>query len=146
MLQRTLIATVILMFVAGSVAFACGGSSAPKTETTMKTGEVTLDGKLVCMGCDLKKTQGANAACSKYGHKHALKTSDGKYVSLMENKYSNDLMDGEKYAGKNISVSGTYYADANTVDVKSFKVDGKKMSWCDHCKSMDACMAHKGGM
>jgi hypothetical protein len=157
MIQKTMIAAVILMFVTGSVAFACSScgcsstakaetASSAKSETTMKTEDVTFDGKIVCMGCDLKKTRGANADCSQYGCNHALKTSDGKYISLMKNKYSKDLMGSEKYAGKNISVTGAYYADANTVDVKSFKVDGKKMSWCNHCKSMDACMAQKGGM
>ena len=33
-----------------------------------------FEGKLVCLGCDLKKVEGARAACSVYGHRHTLKT------------------------------------------------------------------------
>jgi len=131
--------TVLLIFV-GSAAIAGEEKAAAKAE------EMTSEGKLVCLGCDLKNAEGARAECSVYGHKHALKTSDGRYINLLENKYSADLMTKEKYAGKDIKVQGVYYANANQLDVKSFSVGGKNMSWCDHCKSMDGCMANKGGM
>ncbi len=106
-----------------------------------KPTEKSFEGKLVCAGCDLKKAEGARAACSVYGHDHVLKKADGSYVSFLENDYSKDLIEGKKYHNKDITVSGTYHATANLLDVKSFSVDGKKKGWCGHCKSMDGCAA-----
>ncbi len=31
----------------------------------------------------------------------------------------------------------------NTMDVQSITADGKKVSWCDKCKSMDGCAVNK---
>ena len=91
------------------------------------------------MGCDLKKAEGANAACSVYGHEHALKKADGSYISLLENDYSKDLIKGEKYHNMDVTLTGVYHKSANVLDVQTFTVDGKKKSWCDHCKAMDGC-------
>jgi len=102
-------------------------------------GHANFDGQLVCLGCDLKGNQGARAECSVYGHDHALKTEDGKFINFLENKYSADLMAGEKYHNQQIKVHGIYFADANLIDVEWFEVDNKTKSWCDHCKQMDSC-------
>lgn len=103
----------------------------------------TFKGKLVCESCDLKQTEGARAACTVFGHKHALKTEDGQYVNFLENQYSKDLINTEKLHNATIKVSGTYFANAHTLDVQSFTVDGKKKAWCEHCSAMDGCMAGK---
>lgn len=115
-------------------------------ETTKgKATQETFDGTLVCLGCDLKKTEGARAACSTFGHTHALKTADGNYINLLENQYSKDLLAGEKYHNQKIKINGIFHATANQFDVESFTVEGKTKSWCDGCKSMDGCAA-KGDM
>ena len=89
--------TVILLLVASLAV-------AGEKKAEMKAENATFEGKLVCLGCDLKKAEGARAECSVYEHKHTLKTSDGKYVNLLENKYSADLLKGEKYSGKDIKM------------------------------------------
>ena len=101
--------------------------------------KASFKGKLVCAGCDLKKAEGARAACSVYGHNHVLKKTDGTFISFLENDYSKDLIDGEKYHNKDISVSGVYYPNANLLDVGTFTVDGQQKGWCGHCKAMDGC-------
>ena len=112
-----------------------------------KVKHASFEGKLVCLGCDLKKAEGARAACSIYGHKHVLKTKDGKYVSFLENDFSKDLINGEKYRNKGIEIHGVYHDKANVIDVETFTVDGKKMGWCNHCKAMDNCpFSGKGKM
>ena len=113
------------------------------SDTVAKSTEVTISGKLVCQGCELKKADGARAACSVYGHRHAIKTADGKYINLLENQYSESLLKGEKYHNKDIVVSGRHFIEANLIDVKSYEVDGKKKSWCGHCDVMDGCSAMK---
>ena len=114
-------------------------------EAVKKAEHVSLKGKLVCLGCDLKKAEGARAACSVYGHTHALKTEDGKYINFLENQYSADLIKGEKYHDKPIEMDGIYFVDANVLDVETFTVDGKKVGWCGHCKAMDQCPFMKKG-
>lgn len=137
--MRNNLVILCLMLLIAAVAIQAG-------ETTKgKAAHETFDGTLVCLGCDLKKAEGARAACSAFGHKHALKTADGKYINLLENQYSKDLLAGEKYHNKKVSIHGIYFANANQLDVETFTVDGKKKGWCDGCKSMDGCMA-KGDM
>ncbi|MBN1211294.1 MAG: hypothetical protein JXA92_01845 [candidate division Zixibacteria bacterium] len=110
---------------------------------SLKAEHVSVEGTLVCLGCDLKQTEGANAACKVYGHRYALKTRDGQYINFLENQYSEDLVKGEKYHNKEIKVHGIYYANADLLEVESFDVDGKEMTWCGHCSAMDACAAKK---
>jgi len=123
-------------------------AKAEKTEVTKSKGAIehaTMTGTLVCLGCDLSKTEGARAAFSVYGHKHALKMEDGKYINLLENQYSADLIKGEKFHNKPIEIEGTYFASANQIDVHAFTVEGEKKGWCDHCKAMDGCPFKKSG-
>ena len=127
----------------------CGADKAEAksaVESSLKAEEhkgehTTLTGTLVCTGCDLKKAEGARAACGTYGHTHALKTADGHYVNFLGNDYSADLIKGEKYHNKKITVHGVQYASANLMDVDSYEVDDKKIGWCNHCKAMDGCAA-----
>ena len=153
-MKKFVILTVMLLAFASLSYAGCGSCASDKSTDTKamsakmvdlkSTGEhATMEGTLVCLGCSLKKEDGANAACKSYGHTHALKTKDGNYISFLENKFSADLIKGEKYQNKPIQVHGLFYAKANTLDVESFSVDGQKKSWCDHCSAMDACMAQK---
>ncbi len=106
--------------------------------------QAEFEGTLVCLGCSLKSDDGARAACSTFGHKHALKTAEGKYVNFLENQYSADLMAGKKYHNAEVKVQGVYFANANLLDVETFEVGGKQKGWCGGCKSMDGCSASKG--
>jgi len=136
-MRKTLIIMAVMVFAVMSVAVA--GDKAKKAETK------SFEGKIVCVGCDLKKADGARAACKEFGCSHALKTKDGSFVNLLENKYSKDLLTNKQYAGKDVKVTGVFYAKANQLDVQSFSTDGKTKSWCDHCKAMDGCKAKKAG-
>ena len=136
----TVVAALLFVVAVGSLAIA------GNTTKTMEAGkQATFTGKLVCLGCDLKMTAGAHAACKTYGHRHVLKTSDGKYIHFLENKYSEELLKGDTYHNKTISVEGTYYSNADVLDVHSFTVDGKQKGWCDNCKKMDGCPYKKSG-
>ena len=106
---------------------------------------MSFDGTLVCQACDLKKAENARAECKTYGHTHALKTSDGRHINFLPNKYSADLMGGEKWHNEKVKVHGVYFANANQLDVETFEVGDKKMGWCDHCSAMDGCMVGKLG-
>ncbi len=143
-MKKFIILTVMVLAFASMSYAGCGSCSTPKTQkasmTSAKTsGEhATLKGTLVCLGCSLKK-DGANSECSTFGHKHALKTEDGKFINFLENKFAADLIKGEKYSNKQVEVHGVYFANANSLDVENFSVDSKKKTWCGHCSSMDSC-------
>lgn len=103
----------------------------------------SFEGKLVCMACTLKKAEGARAECRNFGHTHALQTEDGNLISFLENRYSEDLFKGEKYSGKNIWIHGIYYAEANRLDVESYKIDDDTFTWCRTHEFMDRCNSDK---
>ena len=149
MRKTGIIMLAALLLVAFSMAIGQDAKKEVKKEVAKKTvakaEHVNLEGTLVCLGCELKTNEGAKAACSVYGHTHALKTADGKYVNLLPNQYSVDLFKGEKYHNKAVKVHGVFHASANQLDVENYTVDGSNMSWCEGHKGMDACMAAKSG-
>lgn len=154
--MRKLFLLVIVVSLAFSITAsagcgACGAAKSADKASVKSTvidhkhegNQTTLTGTLVCTGCDLKKAEGARAACSLYGHRHSLKTADGHYVDFLENDYSADLVKGEKYHNKQITVRGVEFTNANLIDVESFEVDGQTKAWCNHCKSMDGCTGNE---
>lgn len=102
----------------------------------------TVEGTVVCIGCDLHKSDGANFQCSKYGHVGALKTSDGKIWSFIENDKAQKLMNDKNLHGKTVRITGHKIEKAILIDVQSFEVDGKKMEWCEKCNVMGAVHKH----
>lgn len=91
----------------------------------------TIQGKVICLGCTLKKEKGAKAQCSIYGHTNAIRTKDGKIWSILENDKSTELINSHDYAGKSIEIKGRKIKEAQTIEVESFKV----LSEGEHCHS-----------
>jgi len=136
MIKRGIIFFVAISFAVGMVSFAAE-----------KGVHKDFEGTLNCIGCDLKKAEGANSQCKIYGHTHGLKLEDGKYISFLENDKSADLIKGEGIHGMNVKVHGVYFSDANLLDVETYEVDGKTYSWCESHGAMDLChagMGHEG--
>ena len=87
---------------------------------------VTITGTVVCLGCTLKKKEGANAACAVYGHKHGLATSGGELYSFLENENSEELINGEKYGMKKVEITGKVFENAHIIDVEDVSVVEEK--------------------
>ena len=47
-------------------------AATPGPDVSTPAQEVTVVGRNDCLGCALKKAEGAAAQCAKYGHRHAL--------------------------------------------------------------------------
>lgn len=145
MSKKVLILAVASMFVLAAALSAQNMDKGMKDKAgdkaMMKGVEKSFTGTLVCEACDLKASMGARSACKVYGHNHAIKIGEGKYVNFLENKYSIDLIKGEKFANKEITVSGIYYPTANILDVEKVAAGDQKLSWCEHHNAMDGCMA-----
>jgi len=129
----------ILCFIFAAMLVTTATAQTEKAAIAQKGNHASFEGQLVCLGCDLKKAEGARAACTAYGHKHALKMKDGGYISFLENDFSKDLINGEKYHNDSITVTGVFHDKANVLDVETFTVNGEKKGWCNHCKAMDGC-------
>lgn len=139
------IVLALVLVLAFANAFGQDAKKEEMKETVKKGKPVTMEGTLVCMGCALKAEEGANSACSVYGHIHSLKTADGKFINFLPNQYSADLIKGGNYDKKTVTIDGVYHSSANQLDVSNFSVDGNTMSWCKEHKAMDGCMAAKSG-
>ena len=142
-MRKFIALTALLMLISVATAMACGDEKEKTGTSAMINSEtpqqVTLKGQLVCSTCSLK-AQGAHSDCKEFGCTQALKTGDGRMVTLMQNQYSKPIMTGKDMNNKQIEITGTYFANANMLDVQSYSVDGgKTMSWCDHCQAMDPC-------
>lgn len=81
-----------------------------------------IRGKVVCVGCTLKKTEGANSACSIYGCKHGLLTDDGELYSFLENKKSEEVIHTGKYAKKDVEVTGRVFEKAHIIDLANISI------------------------
>jgi len=121
--ERIFICFLVLagvLFYAGPVFAHCGvcGVGAATEEAA-----TAINGKVICLGCTLKKEQGAKAQCSIYGHKNGLQTPDGKIWTFLENDNSAKLINDHGLAGKNVEIKGKKLDNANYIEVESYKVE-----------------------
>ncbi len=117
MTKKLLIVSVILIFSATTVI--AGGWSKDKGLSKM-----TVNGKLVCLGCSLKKLDGANAQCNLYSH-HAIgfKTADGALWSIVDNAKGHDIIMGHKLLEKkDATITGWLYPSAHFIEIDKIKV------------------------
>ncbi len=115
MLQNVMTLSSLMLLVAGSPAMGCEGWNSENMVAQAQN--AAFKGTLVFLRCDPTDTDATWAECTTYGHRHALKSSDGSYVNLSDNRNSADLIKGEKYLGKTVKVNGAYSTDSNQVDI-----------------------------
>lgn len=103
--------------------------------------EITLNAKVVCLGCSLKKLGGANAQCGLYdAHDAGLKLADGSLWSIVNNAKGHDIIRAHgAVIGKNAKVTGWMYPNAHYIEIKNITVDGVS-------KEIIAASAHKEDM
>jgi len=136
--------SIFILVVAAKIGFAQGHSHMPTdavTQATPRLGhdEVVITGKVICLGCHLKKERGAKAQCSIYGHTNAivlekvidhqgkkLNELNGKIYEFLRNDQSDKLIKDYSYVGKTIIVIGKIYPEANIIEVNFFKQKGEE--------------------
>lgn len=107
-----------------------GTSLSSPTPAAMASQDVTIVGENYCLGCSLKKEQGAAAQCSIYGYRHALKVesasgADGKPIEALvgdslhylDNDKSAGLIKGEELHEKRVEVKGKLFGPERTLEV-----------------------------
>lgn len=122
LLKAMAVMVVVAGFATASSSFAQDGSS-----------ETVVTGQNICLGCSLKKEQGAGAQCSIYGHKHSLRVTSaivsgkeapkmkGWVLHYLETKKSEDAI--KKHHGQSLTIVGRVYADERVLEVLSLKSD-----------------------
>lgn len=105
----------------------CGGCGAEggQVDVVTEASPVSFKAEVICIGCSLKKGQGAKANCSLYGHVNALKTEDGRIWTILENDVSTDLINSHEYAGKQIEIMGKKFGGTQVIEIESFKLIGE---------------------
>ncbi len=115
---------------------ALGGTPGLAQERGAKVVEATGTGTNFCLGCTLKKEDGAGAQCDVFGHRHALRVTqalvDGKeqpamtgwVLHYLETTKSEELI--KKHHGKSVTVVGKVYPDERVLEVASFQVEPAK--------------------
>ena len=124
MLKKNLMA-LLLVLISATLTFA-GGWDKKKGFS-----KITLEGTLVCIGCSLKKLDGANAQCSLYSQ-HALgfKTADGTLWNIVENAKGHEVIRSHTLIGKEgkkASITGYIYPIANMIEIDNIEVEG--LTW-----------------
>lgn len=114
-MKRVYLVVVIVIAVAVMLSAILAAADKPKPK------DVSLTGKLVCIGCELKSQYGANAQCSIYGHDHALKTADGKIYTFLPNDKSKDLIAGKAEKNAKVTVVGVVFPGSQIIDVRDAK-------------------------
>lgn len=105
------------------LAFAQEEKGSPKgSQTVTQATPASFAAKVICLGCALKKGQGAKAQCSLYGHSNALQTPDGKIWTLLENDASTGFINSHEYAGQTVKIVGKKFAGTQIIEVETFKI------------------------
>lgn len=88
--------------------------------------QLSLKGELVCIGCSLKKLDGANAQCSLYAqHAIGFKTADGTLWSIVDNAKGHDIINAHKLLGhKTATINGWIFPLAHFIEIDTVHVEG----------------------
>ena len=94
--------------------------------------KITLTGKLLCIGCTLKKLDGANAQCTLYAH-HAIgfQAGDGTLWSIVDNAKGHDIIRAHTLFEKEnpkATITGWIYPLAHFIEIDSIEVEGVSMA------------------
>jgi len=117
---KKIVLTLIILVVSASLSWAGGWDKKKGLD------QITLSGELLCIGCTLKKLDGANAQCDLYTH-HAIgfKTADGTLWSIVDNAKGHDVINSHDLVeNKKATITGWIYPIANFIEIDDIKVDG----------------------
>jgi hypothetical protein len=87
---------------------------------------MTLHGKLVCVGCSLKKAAGSNSQCGIYTtHNIGLRLGDGSLWNFVNNETGHDIIFSHNLLeGKKAKITGFLYPTAHMIEILSIEVKG----------------------
>jgi hypothetical protein len=103
-----------------------------------KTEQRTFTGTWTCLNCSLAGlVNRPQAECEDLGHRHCLRLSNGKYLFFLDNNRGKALIQGGGRRDVQMTVKGTYYPSAYTIDVQSYVIEGITTSWNEEHQKME---------
>ncbi len=104
---------------------------------------VEIEGSIVCIGCTLEKTAGADAQCTLHAkHAQGLLDAEGKLWTFVDNAKGHIVMTNDKLRGKELKVMGWKFAKGQYLELSKYQVkEGDKWVAWDYCKT---CGFEKG--
>ena len=130
-----------LLAVLGAFALLASGQDAAKKRELKD--RVEIQGTVVCIGCALEKSAGADAQCTLHAkHAQGLLDSDGKLWTFVDNAKGHIVMTNDKLRGKQVKVLGWKYPAGQYLEVFKYQVkEGESWVAYDYCKT---CGFEKG--
>jgi hypothetical protein len=114
-----------------------GSGQEGKSSEAVAVREVTVVGRNYCLGCALKRSEGAAAQCSQYGHRHAVEVESargpdgqpiphlaGQSLHYLDNDRSAPLVSGEEHHGERVEIKGRLFEPQRTLEVAEVKPAG----------------------
>lgn len=124
MMKKLVLAALAVMLMAG-VSLAGGWDAGKGLD------KVTLKGEFVCIGCSLKKLNGANAQCDLYAH-HSVgfRTADGLLWSIVDNEKGHDVIRSHRLLEKGVkgTITGWIYPVAHFIEIDQVEAEGVSMA------------------
>ena len=125
---------VLALALAALPVLAAPALADPPAEQRAEAQQVVLTGENRCLGCAVKKSDGAAAQCSLYGHRHGLRVESaragaggvladlaGQTPHYLDNDQSAALVRGESTHGQKVEVTGRLFPAEHLIEVASFK-------------------------
>jgi len=84
-------------------------------------GYVLLQGRLVCVGCELTASQNIIVNCEKYGHQAVLELDSGLYVSFTLNDICERINKDHTLIGRQVQVLGKLHRNNTYIDIESYQ-------------------------
>jgi len=126
---KLLLALVVVIALTLPIAAAQDKTEQPKAKGVY---EATVEGTNFCIGCTLKKREGAIAQCKIFGHRHALRVAKavdkngkelpevkGRVLHYLDTEKSQDVL--KAHHGEKLTIKGKIYPQERVLEVDSFK-------------------------
>lgn len=109
---------------------------APRKRTLAERTEIP--GTIVCVGCELEKTAGADAQCELHAkHAQGLRDPDGNLWTFLDNARGHALVTQGRYRDRDVKILGWKYPKARYVEVWKYQIKSGDQwfgyDFCKHC-------------
>ncbi len=104
---------------------------------------VEVQGSIVCIGCTLEKTAGADAQCTLHAkHAQGLLDAEGRLWTFVDNAKGHLVITNDKLRGKEVKVLGWKFPKGQYLELSKYQVkEGGPWVAYDYCKT---CGFEKG--
>ena len=96
-----------------------------------------VEGKIVCIGCQLEKERGVNSQCTLHAkHAQGFLDKDGRIWTLVDNARGHGVIANAKLRGKNIRLFGWQFKKHQYLELWKYALKQKDawVGW-DYCKT-----------